>query len=192
MSIEYYEDPQNVASYTAFTPAQDGAELVSALAAELPAGATVLEIGIGPGKDFQLLQQHFTVTGSDVSRAFLDRYRGIDPDADLLQLDARTLATDRRFDAIFSNKALIHLSADELAASFARQYDVLRPGGLMFHSFWHGEGQAEFGGLTLVYHNEAELREQLAPAFEVVAIERHAKMTDGDSIYVIARKAGGQ
>lgn len=188
MSTDYYENPKNVESYSAFTPAQDGAELVAALAAELPDGATVLEIGMGPGKDFKLLQQHYTVTGSDVSHAFLDRYRGIDPDAELLHLDARTLETPKTFDAIFSNKALIHLSADELRQTFARQHEILNPGGLIFHSFWYGEGQGEFGELTLVRHNETELRELLEPEFEILALEQHAKMSDGDSIYVLARK----
>jgi len=188
MNNDYYENQSNVDNYTKFTPAQDGALLVDCLAAKLPSGASVLELGMGPGKDFKLLQQHFNVTGSDFSKAFLDRYRAIDANADLLYLDARTLDLARSFDAIFSNKALIHMSPDDLQQSFDRQHAVLNDGGLILHSFWYGEGHNEFGELTLVYHNENDLRIMLEPAFDIIALEKHAKMAEGDSIYVLARK----
>jgi SAM-dependent methyltransferase len=186
--IDYYDNEDNVSNYIKFTPAHDGAELVDALRAELPDQSAVLEIGMGPGKDFKLLGESFAVAGSDRSRVFLERYRGLDPDADLLSLDAITLETSRSFDAIFSNKALIHMSSDDLARSFARQHDILTEKGLILHSFWYGQGQREFNGLTLVYHNETDLTEMLEPLFEVVALKRHAKMADGDSIYVLARR----
>jgi SAM-dependent methyltransferase len=185
---DYYDNEQNVSSYIEFTPAHDGAELVEALRAELPQQSSVLELGMGPGKDFKLLSEYFRATGSDRSNVFLNRFRKLDPSADLLYLDARTLDTDRRFDAIFSNKALIHMSSAELSQSFGRQHDVLTPGGVVLHSFWYGEGQNEFSGLTLVYHNETDLAALLEPDFDVIGLERHAKMADGDSIYVIARK----
>lgn len=185
---DYYEDEENVSKYIEFTPAHDGALLVDTLAARLEPGATVLEIGLGPGKDFKLLKQQFTVTGSDLSRVFLERYRKLDESADLLQLDARTLDTERTFDAVFSNKALIHLSADELQQSFARQHAILNDGGLIMHSFWYGDKTQEFDGLTLVQHNETDLAAMLEDRFEILALAQHAKMAEGDSIYVLARK----
>jgi cyclopropane fatty-acyl-phospholipid synthase-like methyltransferase len=188
MEQDYYEDAANVESYSKFTPAHDGELLVDALGSHLPEGATVLELGLGPGKDYKLLSERFQVTGSDFSNAFLERYRAIDPAAELLQLDARTLETDRRFDAIFSNKVLIHFSPEELQRSFARQHDLLNDDGLLLHSFWYGEGQQEFQGLTLVRHNEQDLTAMLEGAFDILALERHAKMAEGDSIYVVARK----
>jgi len=186
--MNYYEDEQNVAQYSKFTPAHDGTLLVDILSAYLPEGSSLLELGMGPGKDLQLLAQHFRVTGSDLSHLFLEKYRAQHASADLMHLDARTLDTERTFDAIFSNKALIHLSVEELQQSFDRQHAVLNERGLVMHSFWCGEGQNEFGGLTLVYHNEQDLTEMLEPAFEVLVLERHAKMADGDSIYMVARK----
>jgi len=188
MDPNYYENPENVASYARFTPTHDGAGLVELLASYLPQRARVLELGMGPGADFEKLAAHFQVTGSDFSRAFLDRYRRLDEAADLLHLDARSIETDRCFDAVFSNKALIHFSPDELQQSFDRQHAVLNDGGLILHSFWYGEGQADYNGLTLVYHNEQDLTDMLSGSFDILALERHAKMTEGDSIFVLAVK----
>lgn len=188
MEQNYYENKANVDSYSKFTPAEDGGLLVDALSTYVADGSSVLELGIGPGKDFKLLSKRFAMTGSDFSNAFLDRYRVLDPTANLVQLDARTLATDKRFDAIYSNKVLIHFSPDELQQSFASQHKVLNDNGIMLHSFWHGEGQKEFGGLTLVYHNEKDLTAMLEDSFDILALEKHAKMKEGDSLYVVARK----
>ncbi len=190
MDLNYYENEKNVEHYSKFTPAHDGALLIDTLVEQLPEGSSVLEIGIGPGKDFKALKKHFAVTGSDFSKLFLKKYREQDSEADLLHLDARTLETDRQFDAIFSNKALIHLTADELRQSFTRQHDILNDGGLILHSFWNGEGEWEAGDLVLRYRNENQLRDMLNGKFEILALKPHAKMADNDSVYVLARKIG--
>ena len=96
MELEYYENEENLDHYTKFTPAHDGALLIEVLSEHLPEDAAVLELGMGPGKDFKLLSRHYRATGSDLSRLFLQRYREQDPAADLLHLDARTLETERR------------------------------------------------------------------------------------------------
>lgn len=188
MTNDYYENEEHVDGYTKFTPAHDGTLLIDALGEHLAPGATVLEIGIGPGKDFKVLSERYKVTGSDFSRLFLKRYREKDAEAELLHLDARTLDTERTFDAIFSNKALIHMSPAELQQSFARQHDVLNDGGLILHSFWYGDGEDEYSGLKFTYHNEKDLTEMLEGSFDILALEKHAKMADDDSIYVLARK----
>ncbi|MFW2405230.1 MAG: class I SAM-dependent methyltransferase [Gammaproteobacteria bacterium] len=184
----YYDDKKNVESYIKFTPSHDGSMLVDKLVEALPEGSRVLEIGIGPGKDFDLLARHFDVVGSDYSEEFLRLYRLRNDSAHLLHLDARTLETDQKFDAIFSNKALIHLTRDELSASFSRQREVLNAGGLMLHSFWYGREEQEYGDLRLFQHTEQELETMLEGDFEILDIGRHAKMADGDSVYVLARK----
>jgi cyclopropane fatty-acyl-phospholipid synthase-like methyltransferase len=188
MNKNYYEIEDNVVHYTKFTPAHDGALLIDVLNEHLPKDASVLELGMGPGKDFKLLSRRYQVTGSDFSQLFLQLYREQDPAADLLYLDARTLETQRKFDAIFSNKALIHMSPAELQQSFDRQHAVLNDNGLILHSFWTGEGEDTFNDLKLVYHNEQDLTKMLEPSFGIVALENHAKMADDDSIYVLARK----
>ncbi|MBT8441564.1 MAG: class I SAM-dependent methyltransferase [Gammaproteobacteria bacterium] len=188
ISMDYYEDKKKVQSYINFTPSNDGSMLVDKLVEALPQGSRVLEIGIGPGKDFDLLARHFDVVGSDYSQEFLRLYRLRNDHAHLLHLDARTLQTDLTFDAIFSNKALIHMSRKELRGSFVRQRDVLNTEGLILHSFWYGREEQEFEGLRLIQHTEQELESMLEDYFEILDIGRHAKMSEDDSVYVLARK----
>ena len=113
----FYDDEENVEAYVQMAEGYDGRELVDVLKKHLPSGSSVLELGMGPGKDLALLAEAYDATGSDSSEVFLRRYRRDHPDADLLLLDAVTLATERRFDAIYSNKVLHHLSVDELRTS---------------------------------------------------------------------------
>ncbi len=186
--MDYYENKDKVDKYIKFTPSDDGAVLVDLLVQTLPAGATILELGMGPGKDFDRLSSHFAVTGSDTSKEFLQLFRQRHEQADVLFLDALTLETERTFDCIFSNKVLIHFTRQELRQSFARQHEVLNNEGLILHSFWHGSGDDEFSGLKLFYYTEQDIADLLAGNWDILEIGRHAKMAADDSVYVLARK----
>ena len=102
----YFDSKRNVDAYVRMAAGYDGSVLVAVLERHLPAGSSVLEIGMGPGKDLHLLRRRFHPTGSDRSVIFVDHVRAAQPEADVLLLDAVTIQTDRRFDAIYSNKVL--------------------------------------------------------------------------------------
>jgi len=186
--MDYYENKDKVSKYIKFTPSDDGTLLVDMLVENLPAGATILELGIGPGKDFDRLSKHFSVTGSDTSREFLQLFREHHEHADLLYLDAKTLDTERTFDCIFSNKVLIHFTRQEVRESFARQHEVLNADGLILHSFWHGNGNKEYSGLRFYYYTEEDIADALDGFYDILKIGHHAKMAANDSVYVLARK----
>jgi len=188
----YYDDPENVREYIEMAKGYDGRELVEALARHLPPGATVLELGMGPGKDLDLLNQTFRATGSDFSQPFLDFYHEQHPQADLLLLDAVTMdaaiAAGRTFDAIYSNKVLYHLTREKVRASLRQQARVLDPGGLLLHSLWHGDGEEEMQGLHFVYYTEDTFGQLVGDEFEVVEWVRYTETEPDDSFYVVLRK----
>lgn len=185
--MDYYDDAANVDRYIEAARGFDGADLIRVLSEFLEAGSSVLELGMGPGKDVALLGERFAVTGSDRSPVFVDRYRRDHPGADVLLLDAVTIDTDRRFDCVYSNKVLHHLSDAELAQSLERQSRVLNPDGVAMHSFWYGSGEEDFHGLRSVSRTEDDLRRLLSPSFDVLKMERYREFEDGDSIYVLAK-----
>jgi len=184
----YYDDPRNVEAYVKMAAGYDGRELIEALRLHLPDGAAVLELGMGPGVDFELLRQHYTVTGSDRSQAFLDRYSQKDPQADLIQLDVLSMITARRFDGIYSNKVLHHLTQEELRQSLAAQRRALNPHGVLLHSFWWGDAEEEMHGLHFTYYTEESLRAQVPDGFDIVEVARYGEMDDDDSLYIVLRR----
>ena len=117
----YYDHKRNVEKYIAMMSGFDNSALIEAVFNHLPAGKSMLELGMGAGLDFSELKKAYTATGSDSSKAFLDAYRKKDPSASLLRLDAAKIETDQIFDYIYSNKVLIHLTDEALTASFKNQ-----------------------------------------------------------------------
>ena len=186
--MDFYNAEENVNSYIKMAEGYDGAELIEILKKYLPLQSSVLELGMGPGKDLDLLSNVYTVTGSDASAIFLDRYRKKNEGADLLQLDAEQIDTDRRFDAIYSNKVLHHLTRAALRSSLRRQHKVLNRAGICLHSFWHGEQEETHHGLRFVYYTEQMLTDAVGTGFEILALERYSELEEGDSLYIVLRK----
>jgi len=184
----YWDDEKNVDEYIDMAEGYDGRELVGILRGHLEEGATVLELGMGPGKDLDLLGEHYNVVGSDSSSIFLDRYRQEHPDADLLLLNAATMDTDRRFDGIYSNKVLHHLTRQELAESFRRQARALNHGGILLHALWYGDREEEMHGLRFVYYTEDTIRQIIGDQLEIVESQRYTEMEEDDSLCVVLRK----
>ena len=110
--MNYYKDKENVKKYIEMAKGYDGKYLIEILNKYLSEGSSVLELGMGPGKDLNILSKYYDVTGSDYSKLFLDLYREKyrNMKVDLLVLDARTLDTSKTFDCIYSNKVLYHLT----------------------------------------------------------------------------------
>ena len=184
----YFDDETHVQEYIEMAEGFDGRELIEKLKGYLPPGSTLLELGMGPGKDLDLLGQTYVATGSDVSEVFLSLYRSKHRDADLLQLDALTLDTDRRFQCIYSNKVLHHLSKVELKRSFARQAGVLEPNGIALHTFWHGDKEESHHGLRFVYYTIEGLEEVIPPEFRILESSLYKEMEREDSICIVVKR----
>ncbi len=187
----YWDDPANVEAYAAIAAGNDGAALVARLAEWVSPQASVLELGMGTGADLELLARRFAqVTGSDRARGFLQRYRARNPNADLLYLDAVSLRTERRFDAIYSNKVLPYLTRAELRESLRAQMRVLRPSGVALHTFWYGAEEDIQQGLRCVYYTKATLCAafvSLPERIELLVLERYGELEEGDSLLLIVR-----
>lgn len=188
----FWDDRENVDQYIEMAAGYDGRELVEILKGYLPVGSSVLELGMGPGVDLDILARYFHATGSDNSRIFIEMYRKNHPDADLLRLDAETLETDRTFDCIYSNKVLMHLSKDAIRRSFRKQRQLLSDHGIALHTFWFGQGEEHHQGLRFVYFDEHTLSDIAGPGYEVIETKRYTEMEESDSLYLLLRKTSGE
>lgn len=188
MATSYYKTKESVEEYIHLAEGVNGGELIEKLTNFLPSNSSLLEIGSGPGTDWNILNKDFEVVGSDNSKEFLRHLVARNPNDCFLELDAVTLITDRRFDGIYSNKVLHHLKDDELVHSIKRQHEILNPNGIVCHSFWKGEGSEIFKGLFVNYHMVDALKMFFKDHFEILLIEEYAEFEDGDSVLMIAEK----
>ncbi|MDO5978538.1 class I SAM-dependent methyltransferase [Flavivirga spongiicola] len=188
MEGEYYKTKESVDEYIKLAEGFNGADLIKTLKKVLSPNSTVLEIGSGPGSDWKILNESYNVLGSDNSTEFLNHLIAENPNGEFLELDAKTLRTDKKFDGIYSNKVMHHLRNNELAESIKRQHDILNPKGIICHSFWKGEGSEVFKGLFVNYHTKANLKKFYEDSFEILSLEDYQEFDEGDSLLLIAKK----
>lgn len=185
---DYYKTRESVEEYIKLATGHDGAKIIEELLRFLPAFSSILEIGSGPGTDWQILRKNYEVTGSDNSSAFLNHLRKSCPEGDFLLLDASTLRTDLTFDGIYSNKVLHHLEDEALEASIHRQAEILKPGGIVCHTFWKGKDSEIFNDLLVNYHTDTGLRELFEAQFEPLLIRYYQEFEKSDSLLYIGKK----
>ena len=188
MTGDYYKTKDSVAEYIRLAKDVNGGELIEKFKEFLPPNSTILEIGTGPGTDWNILNEDYEVVGSDNSKDFLRHLISTNPSGRFLELDAITLKIDEKFEGLYSNKVMHHLKDNELIDSITRQLDILNPDGIICHSFWQGEGSEIFKGLFVNYHTKKALREFFESYFEILLIESYAEFEEADSILLIGKK----
>ena len=91
---------------------------------------TLLELGSGGGNMASHLGRDLTLTLTDLSTAMLEVSRTINPDAEHLVGDMRTVRLGRTFDAVLIHDAICYMTTeDALREALATAYEHLRPGG---------------------------------------------------------------
>ena len=188
MKGAYYKTKETVDEYIKLAKDANGNQLIQKLEQVLPLHSVLLEIGSGPGTDWKILNKSFHIIGSDNSTEFLKHLVSKNPNGEFLELNAITLQTDKKFDGIYSNKVMHHLTDNELADSIKRQYEILKPKGIICHSFWSGEGSEIFKGLFVNYHEEVCLKVFFKAYFEILSIEYYKEFDNEDSLLLLGRK----
>lgn len=121
--------------------ADDRSVLVDDLLARVPAGARVLELGSGPGRDALAMEAAgLRVDRTDGARTFVDRLRADGHAARVL--DVRTGMFGSGYDAVFANAVLLHVQRSELTGVLRRALVAVRPGGVLAATVKRGDGEA--------------------------------------------------
>ena len=184
----YFDSVDHVKGYIEMTKDYSGREMVEYLREYLERGASLLELGMGPGRDLDMLREVYDVTGSDSSQVFIDLYREQHPSAKLLKVDAVTMAVDKPYDGIYSNKVLHHLSTEDLTRSVLAQANALASDGIIFHTFWRGDSVEFYEDLRFVYYEKADLEQLFSGLFDIRVMEYYDEEEADDSILLIAKK----
>lgn len=112
--------------------AAEAAELLDLLAAHgSPPLETVLELGSGGGNLASHLPGRLRLTLTDVSAAMLEVSRAINPGAEHVEGDMRSLRLGRTFDAVIAHDAIGYMVSEaDLQAALETAWVHLRPGGV--------------------------------------------------------------
>jgi len=186
---DYYHTKKSVEEYIAAARRHDGKQLIARLKEYLLPGSHLLEIGSGPGTDWEILKKDYRVTGSDNSKEFLKHLRSRYPEGEFLNLDASSLQCRDLFDGIYSNKVLHHLEDEALIASIKRQNEILRPGGIVCHSFWHGQDSEIYNELFVNYHTDEGIAMLFTDYFEHRLFHFYEEFEKGDSFLYIGESS---
>lgn len=118
------------------------ARFVAELAARLPAGARVLDLGCGNGAKISRLATRFEVVGVDLSEQQLRLARANVPEATFVHGDLAELDfTPGSFDAVTALYSLVHVPREDHRELFERIRQWLGPGGLFLASLSHVGGE---------------------------------------------------
>ncbi|MEH6593445.1 MAG: class I SAM-dependent methyltransferase [Halioglobus sp.] len=183
----FYDNSENVDQYIEMCGGYDGSNLYEVLHKNLTDGSSVLELGSGPGFDIPFLREHYDVTGSDFSDEFLKRCRKTYPDISFLKIDASKIDVKEKFDCIYSNKVLHHITECELAISLTHQAGKLTENGIIAHSFWIGKENQEMKGMLFTYYLPEDLIAIISENFQVLTTLSYQEFEDSDSLFVIAK-----
>lgn len=189
MQADYYNTKETVKEYIQLAKDVNGKSIIQALENHLSKNSTILEIGSGPGSDWNILNNSYNTVGSDNSLEFIKHLRKENPNGTFLELDAISLKTNKKFDAIYSNKVLQHLTNNDLLKSIKRQSEVLNTVGIVCHSFWKGERSEVFKGLFVNYQTKKNLVSSFSSKFEILEISEYQEFEANDSLLIIAKKS---
>ncbi|BCE03709.1 class I SAM-dependent methyltransferase [Marinicellulosiphila megalodicopiae] len=185
--MSFYDDPDNVKSYLKMCEGYDGNNIYHMLSQHLREQSTVLELGSGGGLDIDYLKQHYAVTGSDLSEAFIAVCQQKHPEINFLKINAQSMDLNQSFDCIYSNKVLHHLSEDELQISLQQQIKCLNTNGIIAHSFWLGEENTQMHGMLFTYYRKQALLNIMSESFEIISTLSYTEFEADDSLFIIAR-----
>ena len=178
-TIAYYQ--ANAPHYT-LSFGQAPSRHLDAFLDRLNAGARLLELGCGAGRDSaRIIERGFDLDATDgtpaMARKANERF-GIG--ARVMRFDQ--LAANKAYDAVWAHACLLHVARADLPHILLAIRAALRPGGWHFANYklGDGEGRDPLGRLTNL-PDEASLEQVYRDAgFEIAASERYAgKGADG-------------
>lgn len=186
----FFDSSENVEEYIRMTEGYDFSFVFEKLLVNLIEGSSLLEIGMGPGKDLLSLDEKYKVTGSDASAVFVERFKKLHATKaiEVMQLDAVTLTIEKTFDCIYSNKVLMHLEKAYMKQSLLKQQELLNPGGIIFCTLWYGNSREEYGELLFNYYTEESINEVIPSSLEIKTFERYTEEEKEDSFVLILQR----
>jgi SAM-dependent methyltransferase len=191
----YYEEASRAYS-------EERQQCIAFLVEQLPAGASVLELGCGVGLPIaRILAQRFRVTGVDISARHIALARQNVPEAIFLHADMTALSfLPASFDAVVAFYSIIHVPRDEQPGLLRDIAGWLKPGGLFVAVMGAAdvaeEVQPDWLGAPMYWsHFDSATNQRLVQeaSLYIVRVREETALEDGVPVtflWMIAQKPG--
>lgn len=163
-------------------------EALRRLAQAVPAGASLLEIGSGPGRDADVLESlGLTVRRTDATQAFIDLMAERGQAAELLNVVTDELGGP--CDGVFAMGVLIHVDRDQTDAVLRKIHAALKPGGAFLAAMRRGEGETTGDYHTVCWTREHFTQRLAAAGLSLVWHADSVGRDGNDWVCYLARRA---
>ena len=186
--MKTYETKNGVEEYIKMCEGYDNSNFKDLILKHLNIGSSILEVGMGPGNDFEWLSKYYNITGSDYSKVFIDRAKIRFPKDEFIILDGITLKTNKKYDGIYSCKVYQHFELELVEKALKRQSEMLNNEGVVIHSFWIGDTVFDDGDMCAIYHNKDKLLAIINKYFILLEQVVYEEFEPHDSIFILAKK----
>ena len=160
MTLEYYQ--HHADDFFNSTVNVDMRSLYTPFLERIPKGGRILDAGCGSGRDSKaFLQQGYRVEAFDATgemAKLASQHTGLP----VKQMTFSDVDAVNRYDGIWCCASLLHVSAAELPDAMAKLARALKPGGIWYVSFKHGDGERVKEGRRFTDLNEQGLNTLLA------------------------------
>lgn len=176
------------AEATVVDPSRPLSVHLSKLVDAVPAAATILEIGSGPGWEADLLEARgLRLRRTDVTARFLDlqRRRG----KAVEKLDVLTDELGGPHDAVMAMCVLQHIERSLIPSVLRRIFAALRPGGVLLVSVRDGRGDLWEGDYYTVRWDRASFESALSAAGMTTEWAETTREPEGVWLTFLARRA---
>ena len=135
----YYD--AHAAEFCANTAAVDMSKLYASFLDEVSSGGRILDVGCGSGRDsLAFLRQGYQVVSIDASAEMVNATTKLTGQSAVLKRFDE-LAYENEFDGVWACASLLHIARQDLNGVLARLTKALKPGGVLYLSFKHGDAE---------------------------------------------------
>lgn len=130
----------------------------------------IMDAGCASGRDSRyFLEQGYRVTAIDASAA-LCKLAEVYIGQPVLCLRFEELSFESCFDGIWASLSLLHVPRQDFPDVLQRLYRALKPGGVLYATFYYGDGELRRGNVFFNDYDEVSFGEALAscPGFKPV------------------------
>jgi SAM-dependent methyltransferase len=144
------------------TAGVDMSELYVPFLREVPAGGRILDAGSGSGRDSAFfLRKGYRVLAIDASNEMVAATSKLSGQP-ALRMRFDEVAFDAEFDGIWACASLLHVARQDLPTTMERMARALKPGGVFYLSFKHGDRERVESGRFFTNMDEVSFGKLLA------------------------------